>query len=251
MSNDDFRRELGHTFDDVAGSPSSNLRDRVRSAVTQAPEARGPYWIAGVAACVIAVLIVGVLYVANRPNPPSLVAGGHETPSASPSPEATASPSAQPTAVPTQSALPPFVCGSTTWAPSQPASTPYTEHISDLRTGVHSGYDRLTITFDRMPGQVEFHPQSGTAFTLSPSGMRATLKGKNGILIVMQGTDMHTSYSGPTDIVTGYSGLAEVRRVEDFEGVVQLGLGVNGAACYRAFYLGSPARLVIDVQTAG
>jgi hypothetical protein len=38
--------------------------------------------------------------------------------------------------------------------------------------------------------------------------------------------------------------------VQDFEGVVQLGLGVNGASCYRAFFLQDPARLLIDVKAA-
>ena len=43
----------------------------------------------------------------------------------------------------------------------------------------------------------------------------------------------------------------EVKRLEDFEGVVQLGLGVNGSGCYRAFFLTNPDRLVIDLQGAG
>jgi hypothetical protein len=50
--------------------------------------------------------------------------------------------------------------------------------------------------------------------------------------------------------VTGYSSLAEVKRIEDFEGTVQLGLGVNGAACYHAVYLTNPNRIVIDVQVS-
>ena len=33
-------------------------------------------------------------------------------------------------------------------------------------------------------------------------------------------------------------------------GVVQLGLGVSGATCYRAFTLNNPSRLVIDIQAA-
>ena len=31
MTNENFRNELGHVFDDVAGSPSAALPDRVRS----------------------------------------------------------------------------------------------------------------------------------------------------------------------------------------------------------------------------
>ena len=61
MSNDDFRRDLNRTFDGLAGMPSSNLPDRVRSALREVPAARPPYWIAAVAACVIAALIVSVV----------------------------------------------------------------------------------------------------------------------------------------------------------------------------------------------
>ena len=233
MSNDDFRRELNNAFDDVTGTPSSGLRDRVRSAVAQAPERRQPYWIAGVAAAVIAALIVAVLFVANPlKNAPSLVGAG-------PSP----SPSTQP-----------FVCTEQDFVPK--AQTPSaggepTASVTGLRAGQQGSYDRLIVEFrDRLPSEVRISGVSGTVFTASPSGQEVTLQGANGIAIVMRDADLHTSYSGPVDIVTGYTGLAEVMRLEDFEGVVQLGLGVNGPACYRAFFLSNPARLVVDVQTS-
>jgi hypothetical protein len=123
--------------------------------------------------------------------------------------------------------------------------------VSALRTGTHTEYDRLTIEFSNgVPSSVEVRPIRGTQFTQSPSGMEVTLKGSNGVLITIHGADLHTSYTGPTDIVTGYPRLAEVRRVQDFEGVVQLGLGVNGSGCYRAFFLANPNRLVVDVPAA-
>jgi hypothetical protein len=78
--------------------------------------------------------------------------------------------------------------------------------------------------------------------------MQVTLKGRNAVLVTMDGVDLHTSYQGSTDIVTGYGALVELRRVQDFEGTVQLALGVNGTGCYRAFFLANPNRLVIDIQ---
>jgi hypothetical protein len=244
VSNDDFRRDLNRVFDDVSGSPSANLRDRVRSAVTEAPSAREPYWIAGVAAALIAVIIVGVLFVANPlKRVPSPIGGINPTPTTS----ATTSPSAQPSPSSSPSAsAQPFDCTSQSLVPSSQQQPLYA--ISALRTGTHTSYDRLTIEIAVVP--VEVSIQSGTTFTLSPSGMQTTLKGKNGILVTIHNADLHSSYSGPIDIVTGYSGLAEVRRVQDFEGTVQLGLGVNGPACYRVFWLTNPSRLVIDVQNS-
>ena len=66
MSNENFRRELGHVFDEVAGTPSAALSDRVRSSLAEAPEQRGPFWIAGVAAAVIAAVVIGVLFIAGQ-----------------------------------------------------------------------------------------------------------------------------------------------------------------------------------------
>jgi hypothetical protein len=241
VSNDDFRRDLNRAFDDLSGSPSSNLADRVRSAVNEAPRVREPYWIAGVAAAIIAVLIVGVLFVANPfRQPPSTVGALH-------SPSPTASATATPTVSPS---VQPFMCSVENFAPKPGSSTaPPVAYIAGLRTGAHTGYDRLTVEFaNGEPGQVEIRFQTGTTFTLSPSGMQTTLKGENGILVVIHGADLHTSYNGSIDIVTGYAGLAEVKRVEDFEGVVQIGLGVNGYACAQAYFLTNPDRLVIDVR---
>ena len=250
MSNEEFRRELNSVFDGVSGSPSSNLPDRVRSAVAHAPDERAPYWIAGVAACVIAALVVGTLYFIGPFKPPSTVGGVHPTPS----PSASASPSSQPTPTPSPSPSPSaqsFVCTAQNSSTTPNGTPPLSAYIDALRTGSHTGYDRLTVEFaNGVPASVDLRVQSGTTFTKSPSGMQTTLKGKNGILVVIHGADLHSSYSGSTDIVTGYSGLAEVKQVEDFEGVVQLGLGVSGAACYHVQWLTNPNRLVIDIQNS-
>jgi hypothetical protein len=141
------------------------------------------------------------------------------------------------------------VCASS--APITSAQAPAVAFINDLRTGTHPGYDRLTIQFQNgQPASIELRPQSGTSFTTSPKGEQVTLTGRNGILVIIHGADLHTGYSGSTDIKTGYATLVEVRQLEDFEGVVQLGLGISGATCYRAFILTNPSRLVIDVQAA-
>jgi hypothetical protein len=242
----DFRRELGRAFDQMSGSPSPALADRVRSSLAGAPERRGPYWVAGLAAAAIAVLLIGVLVVGNPlgRHPSPVLPGATSSPMASPS----STQPTQPTATPTPT--PGFVCSVQPFSSSN-SSAPLTAFIDALRTGSHPGYDRLTIEFkDGQPGSVEVHDQSGTVFTLSPSGQQVTLKGTNGILITIHGADLHTDYSGSLDIVTGYTGLAEVRRVQDFEGVVQIGLGVNGAGCFHARWLANPTRLVIDVQAS-
>jgi hypothetical protein len=250
VPNENFRHELGHVFDDMAGSPSAALPDRVRSSLADVPEHRGPYWIAGVAAAVIAAVVIGVLVVANPLHrPPSAVGpvvGSSPTPSALESPSPSPSPSASPTP---DTSLPPFVCAAS--APITSAQAPAVAFIDALRIGTHPGYDRLTVEFNNgQPASIELRPQSGTSFTQGASGQTITLAGKNGILVVIHGADLHTNYNGSTDLKTGYATLVEIRQVEDFEGVVQLGLGVSNATCYRAFILTNPVRLVIDIEAS-
>src|SRR5438093_4031238 len=84
-------------------------------------------------------------------------------------------------------------------------------------------------------GDVEVRPQQGTNFMLSPSGEPVTLAGRNGLLVTVHGADLHTSFSGSRDILTWGGSLVEIRVVQDFEGVVQFALGVNGPACYTAY----------------
>lgn len=247
MSNENFRRELGHVFDEISGSPSAALPDRVRSALADVPERKAPYWIAGLAAAVIAAVVIGVLVVANPLNRPVNSIGPGVGSSPTPTASATPSPSPAPSATP-DSNLPPFVCmSSTTTNPQAPAVA----FIDALRTGTHPGYDRLTVEFNNgQPASIELRTQSGTNFTQGASGQTVTLQGSNGILVIIHGADLHTSYNGSTDMKTGYATLVEVRQVEDFEGTVQLGLGVAGATCYRAFIMSNPTRLVIDIQAS-
>ena len=240
MTREDFRRELGDAFDSISGSPDPALSDRVRAALVEAPEHRGPVWIAALAAAVIAVILVGVLLVGNPLNRPlGSVGPGIKTPGATPTPAQSPSPNPTPS--------PQFICGaSSTFANQNPPAA----LVDGVRTGSHAGYDRLTIEFKNgQPQSIELRPQTGTAFTRDGIGDTVKLAGKDGLLVSIFSTDAHTAYSGPRDIKTGYSGLLEVRIVGDFEGYVHVGLGLSKPACYRASILTNPTRLVIDIQT--
>ena len=49
----------------AAGPPDAGLTGRVHSALVEAPERRGPVWIAGLAAALIAAMAVGALFIAG------------------------------------------------------------------------------------------------------------------------------------------------------------------------------------------
>ena len=167
MTREDFRRELGDAFDSISGSPSPALSDRVRSALVEAPERRGPVWIAALAAAVIAVILVGVLLVGNPLNRP-LGSGGNGTSTPSASPGSSSSPN--PTANPSPTASPVYSCtGSSAFITQQTA--PPLALIDAVRTGTHTGYDRLTIEFQAgQPGSIEVRPQTGATFITDPKG---------------------------------------------------------------------------------
>ena len=246
MTREDFRRELSNAFDAISGSPSPALSDRVRSSLAETPEHRGPVWIAGLAAAVIAVLLVGVLVVASNRHqliPPVAPAG---SPSASPATSPVPSPSVAPSASPVVSG-PPFACGSSSITGQ---GAPLSAYIDAVRVGTHAGYDRLTIEFsDGQPASIDVASQSGTTFTQDGSGQPVTLAGQAGILVTIHTADAHTNYGGPTDFKTGYSVMVEVRQVGDYEGYVHYGIGLSKTACYRAVILTNPVRLVVDIQT--
>jgi hypothetical protein len=240
MTNENFKRELGSVFDEIAGSPSSALPDRVRSSLATVPEQRGPYWIAGVAAALIALVVIGVLFLGGPLNHRTTIVPGA---GASPTPSAQATP---------DSSLPAFACNSSTGLVAKTTTPPQppVAFIDLVTTGTHAGYDRITIEFNNTdPGQVDVTPQSTATFIQSPRGQAVQLAGSAGVLVTLKGADEHTAYGGSTDIQAGYPVLLEARQLQDFEGTVQWGLGLAKPACYRAFFLASPYRLVIDIQT--
>jgi hypothetical protein len=248
----DFRRDLNREFDAISGSPSPALSARVRSALAQSRPARtGPFWMAGLAAGLIAAIVVSVLVVSNLGRHTGI--GPATIPSPSPSSVSTATPSGTPSPVPSatppDSNLPAFVCAGPVSLAG--ANTPTVAFVDAVRTGTHAGYDRVTIEFNNgEPANVDMSPHDGTTFTQGASGQQVTVQGTTGLLVIIHGADEHTAYSGPTDIKPGYSALVELRQTEDFEGTVQWGFGLAKTACYRAFFLTSPARVVIDIQNS-
>ena len=245
MTREDFRREMGDAFDSISGSPDPALSQRVRAALVDAPEQRGPVWIAAVAAAVIAVIIVGVLLVGNPLNRGPLVPGGsgHVTPS----PCCPSFPTPAPTPTPTVS---PVACSVGALTLTHQVAPP-SALISAVRTGTHPGYDRLTIEFQNAAtGTIQLTPQANPKFVRDGIGDTVTLAGKYGLLVKITGADGHTAYSGPTDYKTGYPGIREVRQVGDFEGTVKWAIGLSSTACYQATILTSPTRLVIDIPTS-
>ena len=248
MTRESFRRDINREFDAMSGSPSPALPARVRAALAENRPARigPPVWMAGVAAAMIALIIVGVLVASNlNRHQTGIVPGG--APSPSPSPVVSATPNATPSAQasPTSPAGA-YDCNSSAIGAANP---PLSALINGVRTGTHAGYDQVTIQFSTaQPSDIKIEPQPSATFTGAPSGQSITIAGQAGILITIKGADGHTQYSGPTDFKTNYPQLKELRQVQDFEGTVQWALGLAHNGCYAYSGLSNPTRLVIYIQ---
>jgi hypothetical protein len=120
--------------------------------------------------------------------------------------------------------------------------------VSALRVAHHNGYDRLVVEFagSSIP-EYQLTRQASSTFVEDASGMPRTLEGSAGIRAVMHGTDISSGV--PSDLKPRLPEIREVRQVGNFERVVSYGIGLKDQACFRAFTLNAPTRLVIDVET--
>ncbi len=165
---------------------------------------------------------------------PSASAAPTSSPAATPIPEPTPSPSAAPAG---------FVCT------DMSGGTGSRSGVTAIRIASHPGYDRFVIQFGGPVPDYKVTRQATSTFTLSPKGEQVTLLGGAGVLAQLQPVPV-PGYSGRTDFQTGLAMIREARLVQDFEGIQQWGLGIQGTPCLRVFTLGSPDRLVIDVSAS-
>jgi hypothetical protein len=148
-----------------------------------------------------------------------------------------------------------FKCGVTEIAQFSPANTSQAQLV-DVRSAGHPEYDRFVMEFAGDVNVPNFSVKlRGDATFSGPGEDSFTLPGTAGIDISAHsatGWNWETgqpSYAGPFTITpAGGEVITKARQYEDFEGYIGWGLGLSRSACYRAFKLANPPRLVVDVQ---
>jgi hypothetical protein len=138
--------------------------------------------------------------------------------------------------------LPAFTCTNKSGGVANASGT-----VTTIRTGHHNGYDRLVLEFSGSVPQYQLTRQSSSTFEQDASGIPVTLEGSAGIRTVLHNADIAAGVAN--DLKPRLPEIREVRQIGNFERVVSYGVGLKDAACFRAFELSGPARLVIDVQT--
>jgi hypothetical protein len=140
--------------------------------------------------------------------------------------------------------LPAFTCTDKSGGTSGVTGT-----ITSIRYAHHDGYDRLVFGFATSTSvpQYELHRQATSTFTRDASGQQVTLDGSAGIRTVLRDSD--TTNGLPSDFKAQLPEIREIANIGNFERVVSYGVGLKDQACFRAFELSGPSRLVIDVAT--
>lgn len=166
--------------------------------------------------------------------------------SATPTPAATTTPATTAVAPPTSSAEPtdalgPFICNATIVLPAVGTAQATT---TDVRAGLHPGYDRLVFEYagERRP-QFTINPVV-PPFTLDPSGLPLTVQGAQFARIRLDG--IVVGYSGATSFRPGGPFITDVERQGEAEGQQSWIVGLTTGACPRVLGLSGPSRWVVD-----
>ena len=120
-----------------------------------------------------------------------------------------------------------------------------------MRAAHNPGFDRLVFEFSG-PSVPEYRIELASSFT-APSGQAVRVDG-NAFFSVRLGGQAHLdsgakSYPQADPFRVGLIVVREVKLVEDFEGVVRFGVGLERAVCATVLTLLGPSRVVVDFPT--
>ena len=191
-----------------------------------------------------------------RLSPSATVAATTAAPAtAAPTPTATRTATTAPTTAPPATTAPPTNSPGST--PSQ-ACAPLTggsplgaSRLTAIRAAHNPGFDRIVFEFSG-PSVPEYRIELASTF-IAPSGQPVRVDG-NAFFSVRFVGQAHTdagqkSYPQPDPFRVGLIVVREVKLVEDFEGVVRFGVGMERPVCPTVLTVLGPSRVVIDFPT--
>jgi hypothetical protein len=127
--------------------------------------------------------------------------------------------------------------------------------ITDMWTGTADGDDTLVVQFDDAVPHYELS-QNSTGVTFAGGGGKGgtfTLAGRYGFRLDIYDLNWTVppgnQYPHGTDILQSAPALQEARQIGDFEGIVNIAVGLSLDICPDVSILASPPRLVIQFPT--
>jgi hypothetical protein len=124
---------------------------------------------------------------------------------------------------------------------------------TDLRFGVHEGYDRIVLDLagEGLPGWRAEYVEDPTQMA---AGEPVYLPGEAYLLVLVEGVVYPTEpgaepFTGPRSILPRSAGVVEeVRYGAMFEGLLEIWVGLSSDQPFRVFRLEEPTRVVIDIH---
>jgi hypothetical protein len=132
----------------------------------------------------------------------------------------------------------------------QPATGSEQATLNGAAAGCHATFDRFVIRAALATPRPAYDVRYVTSL-VGPSGAPVAVLGNRRLRVRVTPAKGHAGGASllPTLLTPLCSSLRQVKAVEDFEGVVVLGLGIAGGAAkpFCVFRLAGPARIVVDV----
>ncbi|MFI6101435.1 hypothetical protein ACIA8G_38315 [Lentzea sp. NPDC051213] len=129
------------------------------------------------------------------------------------------------------------------------ASAAEGNELTNIRTGLHAGFDRVVFDFNGpRPSVSEYRT---TQLEHCASGKPISALGDEFLVVSMQPANAH-NYTGPRAFNT--PGLAKVRSVSntcDFEAHLDFAIGyATKGRAYKISFLDNPTRVVVDITNS-
>ncbi len=123
-------------------------------------------------------------------------------------------------------------------------------YLTSVRTGQHSGYDRVVFQFS---GGLPAVTASRVATVYAdPKGTQVPLAGQSYLRVVFRGASgacppsAQRTWTGPSVLTPYHPQLLTVSAAGDFEGYLSFGIGLAAKGSYHISTLTGPDRVVID-----
>ncbi|HVR89443.1 MAG TPA: hypothetical protein VHG53_07855 [Candidatus Limnocylindria bacterium] len=125
--------------------------------------------------------------------------------------------------------------------------------LGAIRIAHQPGFDRIVFDFSSFGfgeehGVPSFTLDQAVSFT-APSGQGVPVQGNARFSVRFRNVGPMGSYKGPADLLPNTPLVREVKLVEDFEGTMVWGIGLERLQCPRVQELSAPDRLVVDLPT--
>lgn len=130
----------------------------------------------------------------------------------------------------------------------------------EMRVGQHPCFDRYVFEMQGTGGEPFWRVGYRDELIADPSGQTVPLRGDADMEIVLSVWTVKPYQGMPADqlpfvgskeiFTSGYTAIQEALVVSSFEGMTQIGLGIDSKRPFKVTYLTGPPRLVVDISTS-